>query len=78
MSDEPAGLLEACKRIKELKSILTEFADDIDATGGCTRDHKGHVVPMVDEEWIDIGITYVKACTALGRQPLITTSEGVE
>jgi len=78
MSDEPVGLLEACKRIKELKSVLTDFVADIDAAGGCTRDYKGNVVPMIDEEWIDIGITYVRACEALGQKPLITTSEGVE
>jgi len=64
--------------LKPYRRALTAFVSCIEATGGCTRDHDGYIVPMVDEDWSDLGDAYVEACAALDREPLITTSEGVE
>lgn len=56
--------------MNELRDVLTEFVEDIDATGGIT-DNEGFMVPIADPEWIDLATTYQKACRVLGRQPLI-------
>lgn len=56
-----------------LEKPLLDFCDCIEATGGVmeTRSHKGCeiVVPIADEEWSDLGDSYLQACEALGRKP---------
>ncbi len=49
---------------------LEEFVKAIDATGGVRRDDHGYPVPVADEDWIDLGAAYEKACAALERPPL--------
>lgn len=56
------------------RDALKEFVDCVDATGGIIIDPSGHHAPVVDEDWIDIGEAYYKACIALGRDPLIKES----
>jgi hypothetical protein len=52
-----------------VKKALREFVDAINATGGVTTDRKGYTVPVADQEWIDLGDAYDKACEALGVKP---------
>lgn len=49
--------------------------DLVNATGGCIKDAKGFVVPKCDEDWIDLGEAYVKACEALGEKPKMDLTE---
>jgi hypothetical protein len=52
------------------EQILNEFCDDIESTGGLT-DHDGESVGVVaDPAWFDLAVTYVRACHALGREPM--------
>ena len=48
------------------RSVLEEFVQDINDTGGVKWHRKGFIVPVVDEDWIDLGSTYQRACAALG------------
>lgn len=53
----------------EIRRALEEFVETIDATGGVTESDEGFTVPVADEDWIDLGEAYVKACLALGVEP---------
>lgn len=53
------------------REALEDFVKTIEATGGVVKDHKGYFVPVVDEEWVDLGDSYIRACAALGRKPKI-------
>ena len=55
----------------EIKAALLAFVKDIDDTGGVHASSTGDFVPAADPSWIDLGATYVKACKALRRQPVI-------
>lgn len=57
------------KRTHEI-SALWNFCDVIDNTGGIKKDDKGYHVPVADEDWIDLGEAYMRACDALGRKPV--------
>ena len=61
--------------LKPLRAALMTFVSAIEDTGGCTRDYKGYVVPLADEDWVDLGDAYVEACAALDREPMITVDE---
>jgi len=50
---------------------LLAFVEAIDATGGVVYDGQHHA-PVADEEWIDLGEAYLKACLALGREAKVT------
>jgi hypothetical protein len=50
---------------------LSEFCDDIDATGGIVISERGEYEPVADQDWVDLGSTYVTACHVLGREPMI-------
>jgi hypothetical protein len=54
-----------------LRAALREFVHTIDATGGVLRLPSGHVAPAADEDWIDLGESYLKACCVLKRLPMI-------
>ncbi len=51
-------------------NALAEFCDTIEDTGGVKKDDKGYHVPVADEDWIDLGEAYMRACDALGRKPV--------
>ena len=57
----------------QVKEALVDFCDDIDAAGGIRPNPEdpgsGQVVPVADDEWIDLADTYLRACRALGRKP---------
>ena len=55
----------------EVEAILLEFINDIEQTGGVVECLDGLHAPVADEDWIDLGETYLKACRALGREPVI-------
>ena len=53
----------------KIKAALLQFVDCIAVTGGVKRDEKGYMVPVFDEEFIDLGEAYMAAALALGREP---------
>lgn len=53
-----------------MHTALMAFIESIDVTGGVTTDKDGNMVPLADEEWVDLGHAYSVACSALGRLPL--------
>jgi hypothetical protein len=59
----------------QVTDSLVEFCDDIEATGGIRPNPEdpgsGQVVPVADDEWVDLADTYRKACRALGRKPKV-------
>ena len=58
----------------QVKDALVEFCKDIEQTGGIEpyyEDKEGTYAPVADNEWIDLAETYLKACKALGRKPMI-------
>jgi len=59
----------------KLEAAVKEFVQTIDATGGVVEDGKGNYEPVADREWIDLGHAYVRACDALGREPIIVKGE---
>lgn len=54
-----------------ISAALNALIETIEGTGGVTRDTKGNLVPVADEDWVDLAHAYVQACTALGREPVI-------
>jgi len=50
--------------------VRAAFLAGLEAAGGCFYEDG---VPHVhgDEDWIDLAYTYLNACKALGRKPLI-------
>lgn len=60
----------------DVVSLLKEFVDDIEATGGVMARESGLFVPLGDPEWIDLGELYIKACKALAHKPLIVGRKG--
>lgn len=48
---------------------LVELVKTINFTGGLTKNDSGEYVPAVDEDWVDLGNAYLRACEALGIQP---------
>ncbi len=55
----------------QLRQALAAFVDCIDAVGGVKHDEKGFVALVTDEDWIDLGDTYLTACAALDRKPVV-------
>ncbi len=58
-------------RENDLEAALREFVEAINSTGGATVDNEGYTVPVADQEWIDLGMAYEKACKVLGVEPKI-------
>lgn len=54
------------------KKVLAEFCDDVEAVGGIVKLRGGWNALAVDEEWVDLAETYVKACRVLKRNPVVT------
>lgn len=52
--------------------VLIDLVETIEITGGVWRFRDGTVAPKGDDEWIDLGDVYLKACEVLGyNNPLI-------
>ncbi len=51
--------------------VVEELVKDIEDTGGIDRNLVDKVHPHADHDWGDLAITYLHACEALGREPLI-------
>jgi len=62
---------EAKRKIDKMRAALRDFTGAIEATGGVTAspEDEGYTVPVADEDWIDLGEAYLKACEALGKKP---------
>jgi hypothetical protein len=58
-----------------LRAVLREFVETIDVTGGVLRLPSGLVAPAADEDWIDLGEVYLKACRALKRTPMLSDED---
>lgn len=60
------------------RSLLNEFCEMIDNTGGLVRDLEGknkrNWVPAGDPEWLDMAELYLEACKTLGREPMLDHS----
>jgi hypothetical protein len=69
-----------------MRTALAAFIRTIEATGGCGRpgrrtiNHQGQEivefdghfpVPAADEDWPDLAESYLQACRALGREPML-------
>lgn len=54
----------------EAERALLDFVDAINATGGVTKDHEGFTVPVFDEDFIDLGEAYMRACAVLNLKPM--------
>jgi hypothetical protein len=52
----------------KIQALLT-FIDTIEVTGGIREQGDGMVVPIADEDWIDLGEAYLQACNALDHPP---------
>ena len=57
--------------IDKMKKVLEEFISTIDNTGGVVLGINGLYVPVVDEEWVDLGEAYMSACMAIDHRPVI-------
>ena len=71
------------KRVKKtsvvrptVKQALVEFVGDIEATGGVFYDDNGNLYPCADPEWSDLADSYLMACVALNRKPLVAGEDG--
>lgn len=53
--------------LRDALTVLAEFVDCVDVTGGVTVNAEGLPEPAADPEWIDIGVTYVNAVAVLRR-----------
>jgi hypothetical protein len=56
-------------RVREALEALREFVSDINVTGGVVENPDGTYSPAADEDWVDLGQTYMRACEALGLTP---------
>lgn len=69
--DDNETLKEA---VQKLRAVVDEFISDIEAGGGIVFDIEDNPCPRGDPGWTDLGATYLNACRAIGRSPLITES----
>lgn len=53
------------------ESVLKQFINTIEATGGLVKFPNGDLAPCADHDWIDLADAYVAACEALGMNPII-------
>lgn len=59
------------KALDDALKALEMFRSTIEATGGVVLNSHGHYEPVGDQDWIDLGESYVRACEALGREPMV-------
>lgn len=53
------------------KTALGQFISTIENTGGVRKPPGESAAPVADEDWIDLGETYLQACAEVGRRPMI-------
>lgn len=53
------------------EKAIVALVSTINDTGGVRLSREGHLCPVGDEEWIDLGYAYELACKALGEEPVI-------
>jgi hypothetical protein len=58
-----------------VRAALDGFVETIEAAGGCLHHEGGVLAPVGDPEWTDLADAYIRACTAIGRSPLIDRIE---
>lgn len=66
---------KAVEAAADVRSALLAFIDTIEGTGGVLETRTGLYRPVGDEEWIDLGETYVCACKVLNLVPHITKED---
>lgn len=54
-----------------MATVLREFIDSIEATGGVVQGADGVCYPRADPTWTDLGSIYLNACEVAGVQPMI-------
>ena len=59
----------------QAREALEAFATTIEATGGVILFESGEYAPAVDEDWVDLGEAYMKACRALDRPSVVHPDE---
>lgn len=62
------------------ESVLKQFVEAINATGGVQVQRKGlfgvtHYAPVADLDWIDLGEAYIEACRVINVEPKIVRNE---
>jgi hypothetical protein len=60
------------------REALDALIATIEAIGGCVRDEGGFLAPAGDPDWIDLADTYLAACAAVGRTPMVGGPEEAE
>lgn len=60
---------------RELADALTDFCECVEALGGVLEVSPGVCAPDGAEDWTDLGASYLRACAALGRDPLRSAEE---
>lgn len=62
----------ARKKSDPVREALLEFVKDVEDTGGVVRlPDSTQYEPKGDREWTDLGTTYIHACRALKRPPMV-------
>ena len=62
-----AALNNKTTRADRIEHTLCEFVGDVESTGGVSKKNSG---PAAATDWTDLGRTYVRACEALGIEPI--------
>ncbi len=58
-----------------MEEVLNELIKDIENTDGVLRLANGLHVPLADEDWVDLGETYMNACDVLGKTPVVVEDD---
>lgn len=61
--------------VEQLEKACRELIDCVNATGGAKKDEHGNIVPLADEDWIDLGSAYERASNALGVEMMLEDEE---
>ena len=61
--------------VESMRSVLMQFVDCIDATGGVVMLPDGVDGCVGDPEWLDLAQAYMAACELLKREPIIQEAD---
>jgi hypothetical protein len=73
-TEQGQSLSNLLQKATKMQAALQAFVDTINATGGVVHPDSSEVAPAADEEWLDLGLAYAKACEVLGIPPVVTES----